>query len=257
LAIILKSLDEIQKIRKSSVLVAKTLNYLESTVSIGMSLLEIDVLGDKFIRDNGGIPSFRGLYGFSGSVCTSLNEVVIHGVPDDQTLKDGDVLGLDVGVEIDGWFGDAAITIPIGNVSNKHLELIKCSKDTLEFAISIIKPSLRFKELSNEIEKFIKSKGFFPLHNYCGHGIGAKPHEDPQILNYIEGGKIKQGPKIKNGMVFCLEPMITQELSQSKILADKWSVVSEDGLFASHYEHTIAVYENKAHILSKEEGIDG
>ena len=253
MSISLKKPIEIEYMRKSSILVAKALNYLSKEVSIGMSLAEIDALGEDYIRSNGGIPSFKGLYGFKGSVCISLNEVIIHGVPTDSiSLKDGDILGLDIGVEIDGWFGDAAITIPIGNVSEHNLKLIDCAKDTLYYAIDIIKPNMRFKELSFEIEKYIFSKGFFPLHNYCGHGIGSKPHEDPQILNYLEGKK-NQGPKIKNNMVFCVEPMITQKLSKSKVLDDGWSVTSEDGLFGSHYEHTIAVYDNKAHILSKEE----
>ena len=238
--------------RKASVLVAKTLNYLSAQAKIGMSLKEIDDLGDKYIVDNGGRPSFKGLYGFPSAVCTSLNEVIIHGVPDKTILKDGDILGIDVGVEIDGWYGDAAVTIPIGNVSDKHQELIDCAKDTLYYAIDIIKPNMRFKELSYKIGEFIESKGFFPLHSYCGHGIGSKPHEDPQILNYLEGTK-KQGDKIKNNMVFCLEPMITQKLSEASVLEDKWSVVSKDGLYGSHYEHTIAIINNKAHILSKEE----
>jgi methionyl aminopeptidase len=252
LSIPLKKPKEIDAIRKSSILVARTLNYLSKEVSIGMTLKEIDNLGDEFIVSNGGRPSFKGLYGFPSAVCTSLNAVIIHGVPDDTVLKEGDILGIDVGVEIDGWYGDAAITIPVGKISKKNEDLIACAKDTLYYAIDIIRPNMRFKELSLKIEKFITSKGFLPLHNYCGHGIGSKPHEDPQILNYLEGTK-KQGPKIKNGMVFCLEPMITQKLSEAKVLEDKWSVLSKDELFGSHYEHTIAVINNKAEILSKEE----
>ena len=252
MSIPLKKPKEIDAIRKSSVLVAKTLNYLAEKVSVGMTLKELDILGDDFIVNQGGRPSFKGLYGFPSAVCTSLNAVIIHGVPDDTILKEGDILGLDVGVEIDGWYGDAAITVPVGNISKRNEDLIACAKDTLYYAIDIIKPNMRFKELSLKIEKFINSRGFLPLHNYCGHGIGSKPHEDPQILNYLEGTK-KQGPKIKNGMVFCLEPMITQKLSESKVLEDKWSVLSKDDLFGSHYEHTIAVINNKAEILSKEE----
>jgi len=253
LAIPLKKPKDIDAIRKSSVLVARTLKYLTEKTSVGMSLKELDILGDNFIIENGGIPSFKGLYGFPSAVCTSLNEVIIHGVPDNTILKEGDILGLDVGVEIDGWFGDAAVTIPVGKVSKENEDLIACAKDTLYYAIDAIRPNMRFKELSLKIEKFINSRGFLPLHNYCGHGIGSKPHEDPQILNYLEGSNTKQGPKIKNGMVFCLEPMITQKLSDSKVLDDKWSVLSQDELFGSHYEHTIAIINNKAEILSKED----
>lgn len=251
MSISLKKPQEIDAIRVSSILVAKTLNYLSEKTSVGMTLKELDTLGDEFIVSHGGRPSFKGLYGFPGAVCTSLNEIIIHGIPDDTVLKEGDILGLDVGVEIDGWYGDAAVTIGVGEISKQNEKLIACAKDTLYYAIDIIRPNMRFKELSLKIENFITSKGFLPLHNYCGHGIGSKPHEDPQILNYLEGTK-KQGPKIKNGMVFCLEPMITQKLSASKVLEDKWSVLSKDELFGSHYEHTIAIINNKAEILSKE-----
>ena len=140
----------------------------------------------------------------------------------------------------------------IGEISKEDEELIACAKDTLYHAIGVIKAGMRFKELSFEIEKFIKGRGFQPLEGFCGHGIGKAPHEDPQILNYIEHGSPKSGPKIKNGMVFCLEPMICQKSGKPKILEDKWSVLSEDGLKTSHYEHTVAVVNNKAQILSQE-----
>ena len=245
--------QEIQKIHKANIIVAQTLNFLRETIKIGDSLKEIDAMGEDFIRQNGGRPSFKGLYGFGGSVCTSVNEVIIHGWPTDYTLKDGDILGLDIGVELDGWYGDAAITMPIGKISSKDEELINCSKDALYFAIDNIKVGMRFKELSFELEKFIKDRGFTPLLNFCGHGIGRKPHEEPEIPNYVTGIKVKQGPKIKNGMVFCLEPMICQKDGASILLDDKWSVVSKDGLKGSHYEHTVAIIDNKAVILSQEE----
>ena len=161
-------------------------------------------------------------------------------------------MGLDIGVEKEGWYGDAAITIPIGKISKEDEELIACAKDALYYAIDIIHTGMRFKELSFELEKFIKNRGYVPLRKFCGHGIGRKPHEEPEIPNYLDSPNPKQGPKIKNGMVFCIEPMICQKISTPKILEDKWSVVSEDGLNASHYEHTVAIIENKAQILSIE-----
>ncbi len=253
MAIPLRKPNEITKLRTASLAVAKTLQYLEQNVKAGMTLKEVDTMGEKFLRDLGARPSFKGLYGFPAAVCTSLNEVIIHGIPDDTVLKEGDILGIDIGSEIDGWYGDAAITMPIGKISKEDEELIACSKDALYHAIDIIKEGMRFKELSKEIENFIVARGYQPLVRFCGHGIGKKPHCEPEIPNYVEAKNVKSGPKIKNGMVFCLEPMITQKLREPVILENEWDVVSEDRLRGSHYEHTVAVIDGKAVILSKVE----
>jgi methionyl aminopeptidase len=255
LAIGLKKPTEIELIRESSYIVYKTLEYLKTKVKSGITLSQLDKLGEEFILSHNARPSFKGLYGFSGSVCTSLNEVIIHGVPSDICLKDGDIIGLDVGVEKNSWYGDGAITVGVGEISDKNQDLINCAKDTLDYAISIIKVGMRFKELSLGIENFIRDRGYVPLRNYCGHGIGKKPHEEPEILNYLDGKNEKQGPKIKNGMVFCLEPMICQNEGEPDLLEDKWSVVSKDGKFGSHYEHTIAVIDGIAEVLTKEKNI--
>jgi len=250
MAIALRKSQEIEKLRAANKIVAQTLQLLRENAKAGISLIELDKLAEDFILSQNAKPSFKGLYGFPNSVCTSLGAVIIHGIPSDYKLKDGDVIGFDVGVEKNGYFGDAAITVGIGQISSQDQALIDCSYDTLMYAISIIKPGLRFKELSFKIENFIKEQGFLPLRGFCGHGIGKKPHEEPEIPNYLEGENPKQGPKIKNGMVFCLEPMITQIDDQPNILEDKWSVVSKDGLHGSHYEHTVAVINGKAEILS-------
>ena len=251
MSIAIRKPAEIDKLRKANQIVKQTLNYLQDNIKPGMTLKEIDKMGEEFVRSKGARPSFKGLYGFPASVCTSLNEVIIHGVPDDTKVKEGDILGLDIGTEFKGWYGDAAVTIPIGKISQEDEQLIACAKDALYYAIEIIKPGLRFKELSLELENFIKSRGYTPLLNFCGHGIGRKPHEEPEIPNYLEHGSPKSGPKIKNGMVFCLEPMVCQKAGEPKILDDKWSVVSQDGLRGSHYEHTVVVVGNRAEILSQ------
>ena len=250
MAIPLRKPNEIIKLQKAGNLVAQTLQYLQDNVKAGMSLKEVDKMGEDYLRSLGAIPSFKGLYGFTGSVCTSLNEAVIHGVPDDTIIKDGDILGLDIGSKLDGYYGDAAITMAIGEISDDDKRLIACSKDALYHAIDSIKVGMRFKELSKILEDFITQRGFVPLRNFCGHGIGKLPHEEPSILNYLEG-KPKQGPKIKNGMVFCIEPMICQKSGKEVILEDKWTVVSEDGLRSSHYEHQVAIIDNKAVILTQ------
>lgn len=157
-----------------------------------MTLKEVDIMAEKYIVNLGARPSFKRLYGFHGAICLSLNEVIIHGLPSDIVLKkDGDILGLDIGTEVDGWYGDVAITMPIGKISKEDDALIACAKDSLYHAISIIKVGMRFKELSYEIEKFIVNRGYQPLVKFCGHEIGRKPHEEPEIPNYLENGTPK------------------------------------------------------------------
>ncbi len=250
MAIAIRKPDEIAKLKRAGEIVGNTLQYLQNTIKPGMTLREIDALGDAYVREQGAIPSFKGLYGFTGSVCTSLNEVCIHGVPDNTVIKEGDILGLDIGTKLEGYFGDAAITMAIGEISEVDQKLIECSKGALYHAIDSIKPGMRFKELTKILEDYITGEGFVPLRDYCGHGIGTKPHDEPNIPNYLEG-KPNQGPKIKNGMVFCLEPMVCQKSGEPKLLEDQWSVVSEDGLRTAHYEHQVAVVDGKAVILTE------
>ncbi len=250
MSITIKKASEISKLRHANEIVAKTLEYLKNEVRPGVSLKELNRMGESYIQSLGAQAAFKGLYGFPAGVCTSVNEVIIHGIPTEYTLQEGDILGLDIGTQVDGWYGDSAVTLPVGKISQRDTSLIACAKDALYYAISIIKPEMRFKELSYALEQFILERGYVPLRGFCGHGIGRKPHEEPEIPNYLEGNNPKSGPKIKNGMVFCIEPMICQKESTPKILEDKWSVVSTDGLRGSHYEHTIAIIDGKAEILS-------
>ncbi|MEN8302998.1 MAG: type I methionyl aminopeptidase [Campylobacterota bacterium] len=250
MAIALRKPDEIEKLRAANKIVGGALELLQANTKVGASLKELDAMAEDYVRSQGAKPSFKGLYGFPNAVCTSLNKVIIHGIPTDYKLQEGDVIGYDIGTELDGYFGDAAVTVPVGKVTDDDMALIACAKDSLYHAISEIKDGMRFKELSGILEEFIRGRGFVPLYNFCGHGIGKKPHEEPEIPNYLEGKNPKAGPKIKNGMVFCLEPMICQKDSKPIILDNKWDVVSADGLRGSHYEHTVAVINGKAEILS-------
>ncbi len=250
MAIALRQPKEIEKLRAANKIVGSTLELLRQNTKVGISLKELDAMAEDYIRSHNARPSFKGLYGFPSAVCCSLNQVIIHGIPSEYKLQEGDIIGYDIGVELDGWFGDAAITLPVGVVSAGDEELIACAKDTLYEAIAAIKVGMRFKELSLILENSIRSRGFVPLYSFCGHGIGRKPHEEPEIPNYLEGKDAKSGPKIKNGMVFCIEPMICQKDSKPLILENKWDVVSADGLRGSHYEHTVAIVNGKAEILS-------
>ncbi|MCW1359980.1 type I methionyl aminopeptidase [Campylobacter sp. US33a] len=250
----LKKPEEIEKLRAANKIVAKTLDFLEKEIKVGMSLKQIDKMAEDFILSHGAKPSFKGLYGFPGAICISLNQVCIHGIPDEKIIKEGDILGLDVGTFLNGYYGDAARTIAIGKISSQDEKLIACAKDALYGAIDEIREGMRFKELSAFLGEFIHSRGFVPLRGYCGHGIGRKPHGEPEILNYLENGaSAKSGPKIKEGMVFCIEPMICQKDGTPKHYNGKWDAGSADGLNAAHYEHCVAIVGKKAQILSVDE----
>ena len=251
MAIAIRKNVEIDKLRAANKIVAGALNLLRDNTKVGASLQELDAMAEDYIRSHKALPSFKGLYGFPNAVCCSLNEVIIHGIPTDYKLQEGDVIGYDIGTKLQGYYGDAAITVGVGKISEEDEALIACAKDTLYEAIENIKPGMRFKELSFLMQEFIRSRGYEPLRDFCGHGIGKAPHEDPQIPNYLDGGSPKAGPKIKNGMVFCLEPMICQKEAKPVILSNGWDVTSTDGLRGSHYEHTVAVIGGKAEILSQ------
>ncbi len=251
MAIAIRKNVEIDKLRAANKIVAGALNLLRENTKVGASLQELDAMAEDYIRSHKALPSFKGLYGFPNAVCTSLNEVIIHGIPTDYKLQEGDVIGYDIGTKLQGYYGDAAITVGVGKISEEDEALIACAKDTLYHAIENIKPGMRFKELSFLMQEFIRGRGYEPLRDFCGHGIGKAPHEDPQIPNYLDGGSPKAGPKIKNGMVFCLEPMICQKEAKPVILSNGWDVTSTDGLRGSHYEHTVAVIGGKAEILSQ------
>ncbi len=251
MAIGIKSKKDIESLRIPNKIVAQTLELLRIEAKEGISLLELDRKAKDFIISQGGRPSFYQLYGFPQSICISVNQVIIHGIPTDYILKNGDIVGIDIGVEYNGWYGDAAITIGIGDIQETDRILIDCAKDTLYEAISKVKIGMRFKELSLILEQAINGRGFVPLRGFCGHGIGRSTHEEPEIPNYLESPHTNQGPKIKEGMVFCLEPMIAQHNGEPVILNDNWSVIAKDGLNGSHYEHTIAIVDGKAEILTE------
>ncbi len=251
MAIAIRKNAEIDKLRAANKIVAGALELMRSHTRVGASLKELDAMAEDYVRSHKALPSFKGLYGFPNAVCTSLNEVIIHGIPTDYKLQEGDVIGYDIGTKLDGYYGDAAITVGVGKISEEDETLIACAKDTLYHAIENINTGMRFKELSFLMQEFIRGRGFEPLRDFCGHGIGKLPHEDPQIPNYLDGGSPKAGPKIKNGMVFCLEPMICQKEAKPVILSNGWDVTSIDGLRGSHYEHTVAVIGGKAEILSQ------
>jgi len=251
MAIPIRKPKEIEEIKKPAIIVSKTLKLLKENTKPGITPLELDKMAEDFIRSLGARPSFKGLYDFPNSVCISINGCVIHGVPTDEPLKEGDVVGYDVGVELNGWYGDAAITVGVGNIDVKYQKMIDVAKEAIFYAVSKIKPGMRYKQISKLLEDFITKNGYVPLKGYSGHGIGRKPHEEPQILNYVEG-KPNQGDKVKNGHVFCLEPMICQNCGEPVVAENGWDVFCEDMEVGVHYEHQIAIVNNKPIILTED-----
>ncbi|ANE33515.1 methionine aminopeptidase [Campylobacter hyointestinalis subsp. lawsonii CCUG 27631] len=251
MAISIKTAKDIEGLRAANKIVAQVLDHMHEFIKPGLSLLEIDKVCEDMIINAGAKPAFKGLYGFPTAACISVNEVVIHGIPNEYKLKEGDIVSIDIGSNLKGYFGDSARTYPVGKISANDEALISCSKDALYFAIDYIKVGMHFKEVSSAVEEFIINRGFVPLRGFCGHGIGKRPHEEPEIPNYLEGSNPKSGPKIRNGMVFCIEPMICQKDGTPVIAKDRWTVTSKDGLRTSHYEHCLAMVDGKVEILSQ------
>ncbi|WP_456470143.1 type I methionyl aminopeptidase [Caminibacter sp.] len=251
MAIAIRKPKEIEEIKKPARLVAETLKLLRENTKPGITPLELDKMAEDFIRSRGGRPAFKGLYDFPNSVCISVNGCVIHGIPTNKPLKEGDIVGYDIGVEMNGWYGDAAITVGVGKIKEEYEKMIKVAKDAIYHAVKNIKPGMRYKQISKLLEDYITSHGYVPLKGYSGHGIGRKPHEEPQILNYVEG-KPNQGEKVKNGHVFCIEPMLCHKCGEPILADNGWDVYCEDMEVGVHYEHQIAIINNKAEILTEE-----
>ncbi len=246
--IIGKSQKEIEKMRAAGQLVGRVLQKLRQMVSPGVTTLEVDAAADKMIRDGGAYPTFKGYNGFPFSICASVNEQIVHGFPSSYELQEGDIFSIDVGVTLDGFVGDTATTIPVGNVSEDRLKLIRVTEECLDLAIEQCRPGKHLGDIGWAVQAHAEQHGYSVVRDYVGHGIGRKMHEDPQIPNYGKPGK---GPKIKKGYVFAIEPMLNMGSYHTKTLKDGWTVVAVDGLPSAHTEHTIAITEDGPEVLTR------
>ncbi|HKY30732.1 MAG TPA: type I methionyl aminopeptidase [Pyrinomonadaceae bacterium] len=246
--IIGKSKKEIEKMRAAGQLVAEVLQELRDMVVPGITTLEVDRAAEKMIRDAGALPTFKGYHGFPFSICASVNEQIVHGFPSRYQLKDGDLFSIDCGVTLEGYVGDTATTVPVGNVKEEWLKLVKVTEQCLERAIEQCRPGKHLGDIGWAVQELAESHGYSVVRDYVGHGIGRRMHEDPQIPNY---GKPGQGPKIKAGYVFAVEPMVNLGSHYTKVLADGWTVVTLDGLPSAHSEHTIAITEDGPDVLTR------
>jgi methionyl aminopeptidase len=245
--IIGKSQKEIDKMRASGRLVGEVLRKLRGMVEPGLTTLEVNNAAEKMIRDAGAHPTFKGYNGFPYSICASVNEQVVHGFPSNYELQEGDIFSIDVGVTLNGFVGDTAATIPVGNVSEEKLRLIRITEECLQLAIEQCQPGNHLGDIGSAVQRHAEAHGYSVVRDYVGHGVGRRMHEDPQIPNYGKPGK---GAKIKKGYVFALEPMVNMGSHHTRTLRDGWTVVTLDGQPSAHAEHTVAVTEQGPEILT-------
>jgi methionyl aminopeptidase len=245
--IIRKTPSEIESMAAAGQVVARCLDMLRSKCRVGITTAELDEAAEKFIRSQGGEPAFKGYRGFPGSICASPNSMVVHGIPGEYVLGRGDILSVDVGVELDGWVADAAVTIPIRPVSPVATKLLRATREALEVSVTQCRAGNRLGDVSAAVQERVERDGFSVIRSLVGHGIGRDMHEDPQVPNFGEPGK---GPVIEEGMVFCVEPMVCAGGPAVRMGDDNWAIYSEDGSLTAHFEHTIAVTSDGPRVLT-------
>jgi methionyl aminopeptidase len=243
----LKSKAEIFKMRDSGRIVAEILQILQEKATVGVTTRELDVIAEAECLKRKARPAFKGYGGFPYSICASPNNKVVHGFADDQPLQDGDILSVDFGVQYHGYFGDAAITIPIGRIDDEKTCLNAVTRESLEQGIAAAQPGKRISDISWAVQSYVEARGFFVVRDFVGHGIGEKLHEAPQVPNFGQPG---HGPRLKPGMVLAIEPMVNAGCAEVKILADGWTAVTADGRPSSHFEHTVAITTDGPVILT-------
>ena len=225
--------------RAANQFVADVLAELEAAVAPGVTTADLDRLAEKLAREGGAIPAFKGYRGFPATLCASINEEVVHGIPSAaRALKDGDIISLDMGVKLDGYYGDSAITVPVGTVPESTSRLLRVTREALDRAIEQVKVGGRLSDIGHAVQQWVESHGFSIVREFVGHGIGEKLHEEPQIPNYGQPGR---GPRLAEGMVLAIEPMVAMGRPETKVLGDGWTAVTKDGSLAAHFEHTVAV----------------
>jgi methionyl aminopeptidase len=237
--------------REAGRLVGEVLTELAAAVAVGVSTADLDALAEKRILQAGAIPAFKGYHGYPAAICASINDEVIHGIPSGRRLlKPGDVISIDVGASLDGYFGDSAITLPVGAVSEDAATLLRVTDEALYKAIEKVRPGGRVSDISAAVQRHVEAHGFSVVREFVGHGIGQKMHEEPQVPNYGDPGR---GPRLAEGMVLAIEPMVNAGKPAVKVLADGWTAVTRDGSLSAHFEHTVAVTAGEPWILTARE----
>jgi methionyl aminopeptidase len=246
-----RSAAELDRMREAGRLVGEVLTELAAHVAPGVTTADLDRLAEKRIAQAGAIAAFKGYHGYPATICASINEEVIHGIPSGRrVLNEGDVISIDVGASLDGYYGDSAITLPVGQVSEQTATLLRVTEEALYKAIEKVQPGGRVSDIGHEVQKHVEAYGFSVVREFVGHGIGQRMHEEPQVPNYGEPGR---GPRLTEGMVLAIEPMVNAGKAAVKVLADGWTAVTRDGSVSAHFEHTVAVTADGPRILTARE----
>jgi methionyl aminopeptidase len=249
--IVCRSRAELDRMRDAGRLVGEVLSELSAQVAPGITTAELDAMAEKRILAAGATPAFKGYHGYPATICSSINEEVIHGIPSGRRqLIEGDIISIDVGAVLDGYFGDSAITLPVGKVSEDAARLLRVTEESLYKAIEVVKPGARVSDIGHAVQKHVEAFGFSVVREFVGHGIGQKMHEEPQVPNYGEPGR---GPRLTEGMVLAIEPMVNAGKPAVKVLSDGWTAVTRDGSLSAHFEHTVAVTADGPWILTARE----
>lgn len=246
--IICKTPREIDIMREAGRIVAETHRELKSQIVPGITTKELDLIAEEFIKKQGATASFKGYNGFQGSICASVNNELVHGIPGGRVLNEGDIISIDIGAKFNGYHGDSAWTYPVGKIDEDTQRLLDVTEKSLFQGLNEAKPGERLTNISHAIQTYVETNGFSVVREYVGHGIGQELHEDPQIPHFGPPGR---GPRLKPGMVLCVEPMVNAGSRYVKTLADDWTVVTVDGKMCAHFEHTISITESGFEILTK------
>ncbi|HKB09936.1 MAG TPA: type I methionyl aminopeptidase [Vicinamibacterales bacterium] len=249
--IICRSAAELEKMRAAGRLVGEVITELTARVAPGVTTAALDDVAEELIRDGGAVPAFKGYHGYPATICASINEEVIHGIPSGRRLlKEGDVISIDVGASLDGYYGDSAVTLPVGPVSEQAATLLRVTEEALYKAIERVRVGGRISDIGHAVQQHIEAYGFSVVREFVGHGIGQRMHEEPQVPNYGEPGR---GPRLTEGMVLAIEPMVNAGKAAVKVLADGWTAVTRDSSLSAHFEHTVAVTAEGPWILTARE----
>jgi methionyl aminopeptidase len=246
--IVCKSPAEIEKMRAASALVAEVLGELAAMVAPGVSSLDLDAVAERLVRAAGAEPAFKGYRGYPNTLCTSVNDQVIHGIPSKRPLVEGDIISIDMGVKMGGFYGDSAVTVPVGRISDEAARLLQVTQESLEKGIEQVRLGGRVSDIGHAIQAHVEAHGFSVVREFVGHGIGASLHEEPQIANYGDPGR---GPRLAEGMTLAIEPMVNAGKPGVKMLSDGWTAVTRDGSLSAHFEHTVAVTKNGPLVLTR------
>ena len=246
--IVCKSPAELERMRAANALVADVLAELAGMVAPGVTTKDLDAAAEKLVHDGGAEPAFKGYRGYPCTLCASVNEQVVHGIPSNRSLGEGDIISLDMGVKLNGFYGDSAVTVPVGKVSDEATRLLRVTRESLEKGIAQVRLGGRISDIGHAIQQHVEAHGFSVVREFVGHGIGAALHEEPQIANYGEPGR---GPRLAEGMTLAIEPMVNVGRPAVKVLADGWTAVTKDGSLSAHFEHTVAVTKTGPLVLTR------